>query len=87
MKIIKVENCGECPWSYEELAGDGTITIDRCMGTDQIVEKESIPDWCPLEDEKLRYVAYNEIEGFKVIEEYDCPIHGKLGGIDECPLC
>jgi hypothetical protein len=20
-------------------------------------------------------------------KEYDCPIHGKLGGIDECPLC
>jgi len=20
-------------------------------------------------------------------EGYDCPIHGKLGGIDECPLC
>lgn len=20
-------------------------------------------------------------------EIYDCPIHGKLGGIDECPLC
>lgn len=20
-------------------------------------------------------------------EEYDCPIHGKLGGIDECPRC
>ena len=19
--------------------------------------------------------------------EYDCPIHGKLGGIDECPRC
>jgi hypothetical protein len=52
MKIIRVSNCGECPWSYEELAGDGTITIDRCMGTDQIVEKESIPAWCPLEDEK-----------------------------------
>jgi hypothetical protein len=50
MKIIRVSNCGECPWSYEELAGDGTITIDRCMGTDQIVEKESIPAWCPLED-------------------------------------
>ena len=26
--------------------------------------------------------------GFSVKEEeYDCPIHGKLGGIDECPLC
>lgn len=21
------------------------------------------------------------------IEEFDCPIHGKLGGIDECPRC
>jgi hypothetical protein len=20
-------------------------------------------------------------------EEYDCPIHGKCNGIDECPLC
>ena len=20
-------------------------------------------------------------------EEYDCPVHGKLGGIDECPRC
>jgi hypothetical protein len=20
-------------------------------------------------------------------EEYDCPIHGKLGGVDECPRC
>jgi len=20
-------------------------------------------------------------------EEFDCPIHGKLGGIDECPKC
>lgn len=20
-------------------------------------------------------------------EEYDCPIHGELGGIDECPRC
>jgi hypothetical protein len=20
-------------------------------------------------------------------DEYDCPIHGKLGGIDECPRC
>ncbi|MEN6320703.1 MAG: hypothetical protein ABFD82_18345 [Syntrophaceae bacterium] len=50
MKAIKVENCGGCPWSYEELAGDGTTAIDRCMGTDQIVEKEGIPDWCPLED-------------------------------------
>jgi len=20
-------------------------------------------------------------------EEFDCPIHGKLGGIDECPRC
>jgi hypothetical protein len=36
----------------------------------------------------------NEVESMvkilaavKVEEEYDCPIHGKLGGINECPKC
>jgi hypothetical protein len=23
----------------------------------------------------------------EIVEEYDCPIHGKLGGINYCPRC
>lgn len=84
MKIIRVENCYECPKINNGLMVFG---IKRCGITGRVIDNNLIPKECPLEDEKLRYVAYNEIEGFKVIEEYDCPIHGKLGGIDECPLC
>ena len=88
MKIIKIENCRNCPVRQWEYAGDGTRGIERCEITQQIIDNDMlIPAWCPLEDEKARYVVYNEVEGFKIIEEYDCPIHGKLGGIDECPLC
>jgi hypothetical protein len=28
-----------------------------------------------------------EIEYIEEDEEYDCPMHGKLGGYDECPKC
>ena len=85
MKAIKVENCGECP--HCSLTGLGLICENGELRMISEDINPTIPAWCPLEDEKARYVVYNEVEGFKIIEEYDCPINGKLGGIDECPLC
>jgi len=35
----------------------------------------------PMDD--INYIHPDEPDD----EVYDCPIHGKLGGIDECPLC
>lgn len=34
------------------MAGDGTITIYRCMQTDQICPDTGIADWCCLSDHK-----------------------------------
>jgi hypothetical protein len=81
MKIIKVENCGECPYF------SGLMCVHPDHAYLKVSNPTTIHPDCPLADEKARYVVYNEVEGFKIIEEYDCPIHGKLGGIDECPLC
>ena len=45
-------------------------------------------DWKKLPDGPLRKVfEENENKINEAEEEYDCPIHGKLGGIDECPRC
>ena len=49
---------------------------------DRIYETET------AEDKKCRETFVNEVTSHMVEEEeFDCPIHGKLGGINECPRC
>ncbi len=48
MKILKIENCGSCPylrWSWK---------TDACVKKDnkKIKDIKIIPKWCPLEDYK-----------------------------------
>lgn len=38
-------------------------------------------------DEAMYKLEYKDAVQEVPEEEYDCPIHGKLGGIDECPKC
>jgi hypothetical protein len=49
---------------------------------------------CKHQDTKRKQWCYKctyrseFLANWEPIEEvYDCPIHGKLDGIDECPLC
>ena len=50
MKIITVENCNECPFSFYHIGLKGL----RCKNTRRkhIEFIASIPDWCPLDEEK-----------------------------------
>ena len=45
--------------------------------------KDKLMDWI-YETETVEDKEYRET---LIDEEFDCPIHGKLGGIDECPRC
>jgi hypothetical protein len=52
MKIIRISNCGECPYvdSFGKPFGMGT-----CNETNKFyngVKLDTIPEWCPLEDEE-----------------------------------
>ena len=50
MKIIKVEACRDCPYLYEM----GTRIGHMCKEVQYkiIKEQNSIPEWCPLDDDK-----------------------------------
>jgi hypothetical protein len=51
MKIIRVESCRKCPYKHEFVHGGP----DFCKITRLRLEYkllDTIPDWCPLEDEK-----------------------------------
>lgn len=51
MKVIIIECCNDCPFSFE--SSEGTIANMRCAksitGIER-VERLKLPDWCPLED-------------------------------------
>jgi hypothetical protein len=49
MKIIRVENCYECPKINNGLMVFG---IKRCGITGRVIDNNLIPKECPLEDEK-----------------------------------
>ena len=48
MKIIQVETCRECAHKCYP-CGDTVYTVCRKASKD-ILDIDSIPDWCPLED-------------------------------------
>lgn len=48
-KIIRIEKCGDCPL-YEYVYVPLCRSTQRIIGED--ISIDSIPDWCPLEDEK-----------------------------------
>jgi hypothetical protein len=55
MKIIKIESCFNCP--LVEIINKENTLLCRCESGanfdhfEEIGEDESIPTWCPLEDE------------------------------------
>ena len=57
-KILIIENCGECPYSYEgppTYAAPSSMSFcskcdDKMICWWQIEPKEKIPEWCPLPD-------------------------------------
>lgn len=53
MKKILVSKCSSCPYVYFRHTEDWTgHTTDFCEEADLPIEDEnSIPKWCPLEDE------------------------------------
>jgi len=57
MKVIKIENCMNCPLSEIAYVKDGRFFVKCCSASnlhhdDEIVDTEAtIPDWCPLDDE------------------------------------
>ena len=57
MKVIKIENCMNCPLSEIVCVKDGRFFVKCCSASnlhhdDEIVDTEAtIPDWCPLDDE------------------------------------
>lgn len=57
MKVIKIENCMNCPLSEIAYVKDGRFFVKCCSTSnlhydDEIVDMEAtIPDWCPLDDE------------------------------------
>jgi hypothetical protein len=45
MKIIKVENCSDCPNHRQDMKGH------YCYDNEQeIIKVDAFPDWCPLEE-------------------------------------
>lgn len=53
MKIIKVGSCGECPYKrnlIKYVKGIRQWFVYCGRSTRDIIDKNSIPDWCPLED-------------------------------------
>lgn len=58
MKVIKIENCMNCPLSEIACVKDGRISFIgmKCCSAsnlyhdDEIVMEDTIPDWCPLDD-------------------------------------
>lgn len=60
MKIIKVENCGECPYFVQSYVKEWKYYCDhedfeeleQVRQVPRKVQDPDIPEWCPLEDEK-----------------------------------
>jgi hypothetical protein len=50
MKIIRVENCYECPYSFSHIGLNGMRCKKYNRGFIEVTKAYSIPDWCPLED-------------------------------------
>ena len=51
MKAIKIERCKDCPYvNYKPLFFAGYSYICKMKGKG--VKSKTIPNWCPLEDEK-----------------------------------
>jgi len=45
VKIIKVENCSDCPNHRQDMKGH------YCYDNEQeIIKVDAFPDWCPLEE-------------------------------------
>jgi len=70
---------------------DMTIPIEPTIESlDKIVTPEKIKRFVDQFQKAKRMTDVEMADllcGMDKEEEYDCPIHGKLGGIDECPRC
>lgn len=81
MKIIKVENCGEC---YYCRLGNTSQKHDNyigglfCKGKRILHDFPNIPSWCPLEDEKDLIPALDLLQRHL---EQGCYIAGQEGEI------
>lgn len=61
MKIIKIKNCEECVYSYENIwlafsktliCGEDRVTAEKPKIEDRTIKSKKIPVWCPLENLK-----------------------------------
>ena len=50
MKIIRIEKCGECPYSIP-IVSKPTYWCEEAQR--YFVPVDTIPEWCPLEDEEV----------------------------------
>lgn len=65
MKIIKINNCGECQF-FAFHYGENCV-IDTCIKVSphkKIDDKSLIPEWCPLEDEQDLMPALDTLQGY-----------------------
>lgn len=75
--IIDVLNLG-----IPSLSPMGMEKLESALG--EIITNRHIP----LSIESVfKDAVVEELTSHMIEEEYDCPIHGKLGGINECPRC
>lgn len=51
MKIIRISKCGECP--YCTYTHWGNICMKELTTYSYTVDLNTIPEWCPLEDEEV----------------------------------
>ena len=64
MKIIKIENCFDCP-HYTVRHPESYGPESHCRIGDNFQEPpDKIPDWCPLEDESYENTLCPECLGF-----------------------
>ena len=65
--------CDACKWAIEE---HPPIPVGPWYGCNH-----------PDAPEDMTYHMEGEDPDNCPLDEYDCPIHGKCGGHDECPRC
>jgi hypothetical protein len=82
---------GPCPNyddEFDRIIAEMELSIMKILNRLELIERIAGEDALNREEERSDIAGIVSPRNFtKNDDEYDCPIHGKLGGIDECPRC
>ena len=72
------------PWVWIQPKNDVELYRRLCHGRDYNVNERERENLCSVAADRLHELMFAEDDP---AEEFDCRIHGKLGGANYCPRC